>query len=117
MGTGITGNYSRSLNQRLSSYTRSKSTLQASVDLWYYTCMTQQTLTYPQNPATLPIGNQLPLYAGDRLTRQEFERRYQAHPEIKKAELVEGIVYKRDLHHQSMRLLWSNSVKNLMKVF
>ncbi len=34
-----------------------------------------------------------PLVAGDRLTRAEFERRYLAMPEIKKAELVEGIVY------------------------
>lgn len=34
-----------------------------------------------------------PLHAGDRLSRAEFERRYQAHPEIKKAELVEGVVY------------------------
>jgi Putative restriction endonuclease len=30
---------------------------------------------------------------GDGLTRIEFERRYQAMPEVKKAELVEGIVY------------------------
>jgi Uma2 family endonuclease len=34
-----------------------------------------------------------PLVAGDYLTRPEFERRYHAHPEIKKAELIEGIVY------------------------
>jgi len=34
-----------------------------------------------------------PLENGDRLSRAEFERRYQAHPEIKKAELIEGIVY------------------------
>lgn len=34
-----------------------------------------------------------PLNAGDRLSRAEFERRYHAHPEIKKAELVEGSVY------------------------
>ncbi len=34
-----------------------------------------------------------PLWAGDRLTRAEFERRYQAHPEIKKAELIDGVVY------------------------
>jgi Uma2 family endonuclease len=34
-----------------------------------------------------------PLNPGDRLSRAEFERRYQAHLEIKKAELVEGIVY------------------------
>ena len=33
------------------------------------------------------------LEAGDYLTRPEFERRYHAHPEIKKAELIEGIVY------------------------
>jgi Uma2 family endonuclease len=37
--------------------------------------------------------SQPPLNAGDFLSRAEFERRYQAHPEIKKAELVEGIVY------------------------
>jgi Uma2 family endonuclease len=34
-----------------------------------------------------------PLQSGDRLERAEFERRYTAHPEIKKAELVEGVVY------------------------
>ena len=34
-----------------------------------------------------------PLRAGDHLSRAEFERRYEAHPEIKKAELVEGVVY------------------------
>lgn len=34
-----------------------------------------------------------PLTPGDWLTRAEFERRYRAHPEIKKAELVEGVVY------------------------
>jgi hypothetical protein len=30
---------------------------------------------------------------GDRLTREEFERRYDADPSIKKAELIEGVVY------------------------
>ncbi|MDZ8183242.1 MAG: Uma2 family endonuclease [Nostoc sp. ChiSLP02] len=34
-----------------------------------------------------------PLESGDRLTRQEFERRYTAMPNIKKAELIEGVVY------------------------
>lgn len=34
-----------------------------------------------------------PLEAGDRLTRAEFERRYAAMPHVKKAELVEGVVY------------------------
>ncbi len=31
--------------------------------------------------------------AGDRLTRAEFERRWELHPEIKKAELIDGLVY------------------------
>lgn len=31
--------------------------------------------------------------SGDRLTRLEFERRYQAMPQLKKAELIEGVVY------------------------
>ena len=30
---------------------------------------------------------------GDRLTRCEFERRYAARPELKKAQLIEGVVY------------------------
>ncbi|MBD1845382.1 Uma2 family endonuclease [Cyanobacteria bacterium FACHB-63] len=34
-----------------------------------------------------------PLENGDRLSRAEFERRYAAAPHIKKAELIEGIVY------------------------
>ncbi|MES1025839.1 Uma2 family endonuclease [Gloeocapsa sp. BRSZ] len=34
-----------------------------------------------------------PLESGDRLTRYEFERRYHAMPHLKKAELIEGVVY------------------------
>jgi Uma2 family endonuclease len=34
-----------------------------------------------------------PLESGDRLTREEFERRYNAMPMLKKAELIEGVVY------------------------
>jgi Uma2 family endonuclease len=34
-----------------------------------------------------------PLETGDRLSRAEFERRYEAMPNIKKAELIEGVVY------------------------
>ncbi len=34
-----------------------------------------------------------PLESGDRLTRHEFERRYNAMPNVKKAELIEGVVY------------------------
>jgi len=35
----------------------------------------------------------LPLKPGERLTRDEFERRYDATPHLKKAELIEGVVY------------------------
>jgi len=34
-----------------------------------------------------------PLANGDKLTRYEFERRYNVMPHLKKAELIEGIVY------------------------
>ncbi len=34
-----------------------------------------------------------PLENGERLTRPEFERRYEAMPHVKKAELIEGVVY------------------------
>ncbi len=38
-------------------------------------------------------GAILPLKAGDRLTRDEFERRYDAMPDLRKAELIEGVVH------------------------
>jgi Uma2 family endonuclease len=38
-------------------------------------------------------GDVSPLVAGDHLSRADFERRYHAMPHVKKAELVEGIVY------------------------
>ena len=34
-----------------------------------------------------------PLQDGDRLTRDEFERRYDAMPHLRKAELIEGVVH------------------------
>ena len=43
-----------------------------------------------------PTGGQKsmpPLENGDRLTREEFERRYAAMPHVTKAELIEGVVY------------------------
>ena len=40
-----------------------------------------------QPPAVYPLQN------GDRLTRVEFERRWEALPELKKAELIDGVVY------------------------
>ncbi len=39
-------------------------------------------------PRTIPR-----LENGDRLTAKEFERRYDAMPDLKKAELIEGVVY------------------------
>ncbi len=39
-------------------------------------------------PAPLP-----PLRTGERISRAEFERRYHAMPHLKKAELLEGVVY------------------------
>jgi Uma2 family endonuclease len=44
-------------------------------------------LAQSQSPRILRLEN------GDRLTRAEFERRYQGMPDVKKAELIEGIVY------------------------
>ncbi|MEZ4770928.1 MAG: Uma2 family endonuclease [Caldilineales bacterium] len=42
---------------------------------------------------TVKIDDPPPLNAGDRLSRAEFERRYQARPDLKKAELIEGVVH------------------------
>lgn len=45
----------------------------------------------PRKVMTVP--DPMPLENGDHLTREEFERRYEAMPHIKKAELVEGVVH------------------------
>lgn len=45
-------------------------------------------VTTPKQPLSIP-----PLENGDRLSRSEFERRYLAMPHLKKAELIEGVVY------------------------
>ena len=44
-------------------------------------------------PAETTNGAIPPLVHGDRLTRAEFERRYEAMPHYIKAELIEGVVY------------------------
>jgi Uma2 family endonuclease len=45
-------------------------------------------------PLPVPTPEPIPpLRDGDRLTRDEFERRYKAMPHVKKAELLEGVVY------------------------
>jgi Uma2 family endonuclease len=52
------------------------------------------TSAQSESRTTQFLGSQLPpLENGDRLTRPEFERRYTAMPELKKAELIEGTVY------------------------
>jgi hypothetical protein len=47
--------------------------------------------THPSNAAS--AGGTPPLNSSDHLSRAEFEQRYGAHPEFKKAELIEGVVY------------------------
>ena len=52
------------------------------------------TSSLPQTKTSQLKGLALPpLENGDRLTRPEFERRYHAMPKLKKAELIEGVVY------------------------
>ncbi len=65
--------------------------------------MTQQNIS--REPKIPPLEN------GDRLTWVEFERRYHEMPHLKKAELIEGIVYmasplrKKDGRRESLHLL------------
>ena len=51
-------------------------------------------MTRTNIPGRYAAGPQIPpLEAGEQLTRDEFERRYDATPGIRKAELIEGIVH------------------------
>lgn len=66
--------------------------------------MAVEQLAPRAEPATRP-PDVPPLENGDRLTRAEFERRYETMPHLKKAELVEGVVYvgspvRMDVHGQ-----------------
>lgn len=45
------------------------------------------------SPAPFTLPRMPPLENGDHLTRAEFERRYNAMPHVKKAELLEGVVH------------------------
>ena len=47
-----------------------------------------ESMVGPEPSTTIPI-----LEPGDHLARDEFERRYDAMPDLKKAELIEGVVY------------------------
>jgi len=52
------------------------------------------TTVIPSPPTRLVRQTVIPPLAnGDHLTRAEFERRYAAQPQVKKAELIEGVVY------------------------
>jgi Uma2 family endonuclease len=53
--------------------------------------MPQTQTNAPQQGTSLP--KYPPLQSGDRLSRPEFERRYAANPNIRKAELIEGVVF------------------------
>ena len=53
--------------------------------------MALQSPAFPDFPPPAQPGS-AQLENGDRLSRCEFERRYKARPDIKKAELIEGIV-------------------------
>jgi len=53
-----------------------------------------ETLTTPGFPAGAQVADaEALLEPGDRLSRDEFERRYERMPHLRKAELIEGIVY------------------------
>ena len=45
------------------------------------------------SPFLGPSQGPLPLQPGDHLPAEEFERRYEAMPDLKKAELIDGVVY------------------------
>ncbi|MEI7684068.1 MAG: Uma2 family endonuclease [Planctomycetota bacterium] len=51
------------------------------------------TTASPLQPIQPPHGALPPLQNGDRLSRAEFERRYEGMPGVKKAELIDGVVY------------------------
>jgi len=61
------------------------------------------SLSQPPRAGAVPVVDPLPLENGDTMRSGEFLRRYEAMPEVKKAELVEGKVYmgspvRADLH-------------------
>jgi Uma2 family endonuclease len=60
--------------------------------------------TVSKSPAVPILAQEIPpLENGDHLSRDEFERRYQSMPELKKAELIEGVTFVaspvRVIHH------------------
>jgi Uma2 family endonuclease len=56
--------------------------------------MSTVTSTSATSPGIVPVGARIPpLQSGDRLSRDEFERRYRAMPAKVKCELIKGVVY------------------------
>jgi Uma2 family endonuclease len=55
--------------------------------------MTTKTKTARITSSGALVSAPPPLESGDRLRRAEYERRYEAMPWVKKAELIEGVVY------------------------
>jgi len=51
------------------------------------------TLAHPAAAPKAEVERIPPLQNGDRLTAAEYERRYDAMPDLKKAELINGVVY------------------------
>jgi Uma2 family endonuclease len=51
------------------------------------------TIAIPESAPSEAARRMPPLRNGDHLTRDEFERRYQAMPQVNKAELIEGVVH------------------------
>ena len=71
----------------------------------------KNSLYQPVNVPEIPS-----LENGDHLTREEFERRYDAMPQLKKAELVQGRVYKttplKDPDGTYIKYTLNNGVEN-----
>ena len=60
------------------------------------------TLTHPDQVRDSLVLRQRSLENGESLTRAEFERRYMAMPQVRKAELIEGVVHMPSpVHHSS----------------
>lgn len=56
--------------------------------------MAKPVETLAPSEENAPVSAEPLLEPGDRLSRGEFERRYDRMPDLKKAELIEGVVYK-----------------------
>jgi Uma2 family endonuclease len=57
------------------------------------TVATSKASSSPPVGSAASNGEVPPLESGDRLSRAEFMRRYEAMPDLKKAELIDGVVY------------------------